>query len=592
MEIDVDAEAHRYDGFQRLTYTNHSPDTLFRVFYHLYFNAFQPGSMMDVRSRTIEDPDRRVGGRIAKLEEEEQGYIKVETLQQDGKRCAYETVGTVLEVELDEPIPPNSSTVLTMDYKAQVPLQIRRSGRDNREGIALSMSQWYPKMAEFDREGWHANPYVGREFYGVWGDFDVKITIDSSYTLGGTGYLQNPQECGHGYEDPSKPLQRPSGDKITWHFEAPNVHDFMWAGDPDYTHDIVDAPNGPRMHFIYQKDSNIVDAWKKLPSYMAEAFEFMSKNFGPYGYDQYSFIQGGDGGMEYPMATLVTGERGLQSLVGVCTHEMIHSWYYGMLATNESLYAWMDEGFTTYATSLLDHKFFGRPNENPFGRSYNTYYRLKEQGKEEALDTHADHFETNRAYGIGSYSKGCIFLHQLSYVIGKKAFDKGMLRYHDQWAYKHPTPQDFKRVMEKVSRMELDWYFRYWINTTHEIDYAIESVAESKEKAVVTLSRKGGMPMPLDVMVTFSDGSKRMYYVPLRIMRNEKPAEKPEIERVVKQDWPWTHPQYRLVVETGSRRTIESIEIDPSERMADVDRENNIYPIVDLDISAGDLGES
>jgi hypothetical protein len=189
MEIDVDAENHQFTGSQTLTYHNNSPDTLRRVFYHLYFNAFQPNSMMDVRSRTIEDPDSRVRDRIQQLPEDEIGYHHINRLQQDGSDVEYTVDGTILEVTLDEPILPGESTVFSMDFDSQVPRQIRRSGWMNKEGVEFSMSQWYPKISEYDEDGWHPNPYVAREFHGVWGSFDVSITIDSSYVMGATGQM-------------------------------------------------------------------------------------------------------------------------------------------------------------------------------------------------------------------------------------------------------------------------------------------------------------------------------------------------------------------------------------------------------------------
>ena len=201
MEVDMNVEDYNYTGKQELVYTNNSPDTLDQVFYHLYFNAFQPGSEMDVRSLTIQDPDRRVVDRISKLEPDEIGFLKVSTLTQDGTALTYNVAGTVLEVSLAKPIAPGESTTFNMDFNGQVPVQIRRSGRNNAEGVALSMTQWYPKLAEYDFQGWHADPYIAREFHGVWGDFDVKISIDADYTIGGTGYLQNP-EIGHGYGAP------------------------------------------------------------------------------------------------------------------------------------------------------------------------------------------------------------------------------------------------------------------------------------------------------------------------------------------------------------------------------------------------------
>ena len=192
MDIDFNVETNQFTGIQTLKYSNNSPDTLNKIFYHLYFNAFQPGSMMDTRSRTIEDPDRRVGDRISKLNDSEIGFHKVSSLTQDGKSLEFQIEGTVLEVKLAEPILPGTTTVLNMSFQSQVPLQIRRSGRDNSEGIEYSMSQWYPKIAEYDERGWHAHPYIGREFYAPWGDFNVNITIDRNYILAGTGILQKP----------------------------------------------------------------------------------------------------------------------------------------------------------------------------------------------------------------------------------------------------------------------------------------------------------------------------------------------------------------------------------------------------------------
>jgi len=248
----MDVNTYQYNGKQELIYTNNSPDVLTRVYYHLYYNAFQPGSEMDVRSRTIADPDKRVKDRISKLKPNEIGYIKVNILKQNGVKVKHKTVGTVLEVTLNKPILPGQKVTFSMLFNAQVPLQIRRTGRNNKEGVALSMSQWYPKLAEYDFEGWHADPYIGREFHGVWGNFDVKININKNYIIGGTGYLQNPNSIGYGYQTGT--VNKPNTDKLTWHFKAPKVHDFTWAADPDYIHDTTQVPNGPLLHFFYKKN--------------------------------------------------------------------------------------------------------------------------------------------------------------------------------------------------------------------------------------------------------------------------------------------------------------------------------------------------
>lgn len=577
MEVDMDAVKHQFTGKQKLVYTNNSPDTLTKVFYHLYFNAFQPGSMMDVRSRTIPDPDPRVGDRISKLKPDEIGYHQIDKFTQDGKPLEYHVQGTVVEVNLSKPILPGGKSEFLMDFHSQVPLQVRRSGRDNAQGIDFSMTQWYPKMAEYDYEGWHAAPYVGREFYGVWGDFDVKISIDKKYILGGTGYLQNPNEVGHGYQEQGAEVKQPLGDKLTWHFVAPQVHDFAWAADPDYIHDIQYVPNGPTLHFLYQEDTT--GHWLKLQKEFVTAFGIMNDKFGKYPYKQFSVIQGGDGGMEYPMATLIqTDGRTYGGLLSVTVHEAFHNWYYGVLASNESKYPWMDEGFTSFAQDYVLNALGGYKSSNPHLGDVKGLARLHENGLQEPLTTHADHFQTNYCYGVSSYGKGAVFLMQIEYIIGEDAFWKGMKRYFNEWKFKHPTPNDFIRVMEKTSGLELNWFLDLWVGTTQIIDYSIEELdKEKKGRTEIVLKRNGQLPMPLDIKLLDKDGNVSWYYIPVGLMRGEKPVEKGQEGRVVLPDWEWTSPTYSFEVDVKKKK-IASVEIDPSTRLADLNNINGIYP--------------
>jgi hypothetical protein len=581
MEIDFDTDKHQFKGEQTLTYYNNSPDTLTKVFYHLYFNAFQPGSAMDLRSRWLPDPDPRVGARISRLTPAEIGYLNVEKLRQDGKKVEFQTEGTILEVQLEKPLLPKEKTVLKMEFEGQVPIQIRRSGRNSREGVDYSMAQWYPKLCEYDYQGWHANPYIAREFYGVWGDFDVKIKINKNYVIGGTGYLQNPEEIGHGYLPNGQTAKEARRDKLTWHFKAPNVHDFMWGADGGYKHSSLNRADGLTLHFFYLENDKTAE-WAKLPAIMDEAFNFINKKFGPYPYKQYSFVQGGDGGMEYPMATFITGERNLRSLVGVAVHELMHSWYQMILGSNESLYSWMDEGFTDYATNvvfnhLCEKGLIGniKPQPNPFAQTYGGYFNLASSGKEEPMSTHADHYNTNQAYGLAAYSKGAVFLNQLESVMGKPAFDKALLRYFNTWKFKHPNPNDVIRIMEKECGLELDWYKEYWVNTTRTIDYAVNGIETADKGTKITLERVGGMPMPIDVLITYKSGKKEIVNIPLDIMRGSKPREDQSVPYKVAADWTWVSTTYELFL-LGNAVDIESVEIDPSKRVADVNRENNV----------------
>ncbi|TDX00432.1 M1 family metallopeptidase [Dinghuibacter silviterrae] len=622
MHINMDVTTNRFTGRQILEYTNNSPDTLTQVFYHLYWNAFQPGSEMDVRSRElgktvlgedrkgnpIRDWDSRVRDRIEHLSDDEIGYQKVLSLSMNERPQSFKVQGTILVVTLDKPILPHAKAIFTMSFEAQVPLQIRRSGRDNVDGVRYSMSQWYPKMCEYDYEGWHPTPYIAREFYGVWGDYDVDITIDRHYILGGTGYLVNAAQIGYGYETPGIKVVRPDGPNLTWKFTAPNVHDFMWAADPDYVHLVRHVSGGRTIHVLYKKNidllkkafDNLPDStkakyyqmdsqkyidendrrWTLVADAAVDVLPYIEKRFGPYPWKQYSFIQGGDGGMEYPMSTLLVGPS-----LGGAFHEWMHSWYQGMLGTNESMYPWMDEGFTTYAEGEVTAWYRkGKGQEENMNlpvnqsASYRSYFQLTKSGMAEPLTTHADHFNTNYGYSISSYSKGAMFLCQLGYIISDSLRDRTLHEYYRLWRFKHPNASDFIRVAENVSHVKLDWYKEYWISTTKTIDYGIDSLWEENGKTSIRLKRVGQMPMPIDLQLTFQDGSTELLYVPVDLMFGSKPAEAGEGPRTVFDPWPWTNPTY-IVQSNHHLRDIVRAEIDPTQRMADVDRRNNVLEL-------------
>ncbi len=579
MSIDMNVDNYQYEGVQKLVYANNSPDTLRTVFYHLYFNAFQPGSEMDIRLQNIKDPDGRMvknlgtkeapkfESRISKLQSNEIGFIKVNTLKQDSVDLKFETIGTILKVTLNKPIQPGEKTMLEMTFKGQVPIQIRRSGRNNKEGVALSMTQWYPKIVAYDFEGWHANQYIAREFFSDWGDYDVKITIDKKYILGGTGYLQNPNEIGYGYE--TGKVKRPKGKKLTWHFIAPNVHDFTWTADPDYIHDKIQGENDVTLHFLYKKSlkKKYLENWKKLQTKTAEFLSYFNKNIGQYPYKQYSVIQGGDGGMEYAMCTLITGEREYGSLLGVTAHELAHSWFQFLLATNEIKHEWMDEGFTSYISHMAMNEVLQQNKENPHEGAYNGYLYLTESKAEQPQSLFADRFHYNFAYGISAYSKGEIFLAQLGYIIGQDNLEKTLKKYFEDFKFKHPTPNDFKRTAEKVSGLQLGWYLNEWTQTTHTIDYAIKGINNRE----ITLENKGSMPMPIDIKVTYTDGSTEYFYIPLRMLLGQKPT-----TATIINDWSWVQPTYTFT----TSKEVQSIEIDNSKRMADIDRSNNVFEVI------------
>ena len=583
MDITLHADDHEVTGTQTVTYANNSPDTLETLYYHLYFEAFEPTSMMAERNRQLPDPDGRIVPRIFQLGPDEQGWYEVRSLAQDGEAVNFEINDTVLRVDLAEPIPPGTSTTFAMNWRSQVPLQTRRSGRDSRGGgVDFTMTQWYPKIAEYDERGWHADPYVNREFYAPFGTFDVRITLPAQYTVGATGLLQNPDEVGHGYDLAGSGTWRPEdgipeADSLTWHFVAENVHDFAWAADPDYVHDKVEA-DGTTHHILYKPD--VAASWKDLQKRMPPLTRFFESKFGDYPYPQMTVAQGGDGGMEYPMFTAVAGydnpefeeKDGPISILGTTVHEFAHMWYHSALGTNESDYAWMDEGFTTYATEEGMAHLLGRePNHT---RSRQSFVYMQKMGLAEPFSTPADWFQTNTAYGITSYPGGQMFVDMMGYVIGDEQQSEWLHRYTRQRLYQHPDPFDIELFAEQVSGLKLDWYFWQFTHSTRQLDDAITDLDQRQTadgvEVDLTLERKGEVRMPQDVKLTLEDGSTQWVNIPLLIMHGHKPVGN---DWIVTDPWPWVTPKKTFSFTVPS--PVTKAEIDPQGDTPDVNRLNN-----------------
>ena len=573
IEVNFDNINNQYKGFQKIKYTNNSPETLRKVFFHLYFNAFKPGSEMAIRQDNSADKNTRFKIDIDSLDPKQQGFLKVYNLSQNGKLLKTINSETILEVELYEPLLPSETTEFSMEFMGQVPDLVRRAGKNSRDGIEYSMAQWYPKMCEYDSEGWNADPYTGREFHGVWGNFDVKIRIDKEYTVAASGYLQNSNDIGKGYSKRKKAKSKKG--KVEWHFIAPNVHDFTWSADKNYIHDTYSGPNDVTLHFFYKNDPKIIDNWKKLQPYTAKMMNYFNSKVGRYPYKQYTVAQGGDGGMEYAMMTLITGGRSFNSLFGVTCHELAHSWFQHVLATNETKHEWMDEGFTTFISTLAENEILEENKEFPMERSYNDYYRLALSGTEMPQSTNANRYEYNYAYENTAYDKGAVFLSQLGYIVGEDMLFKTLQEYFNEWKFKHPRPNDFRRIAERVSGIQLQWYLTDWTQTTNVIDYKVDKVDGDSGKTNVVLYRKGLMPMPLELLIKYNDGQYDIIYIPISLMRGEK-NNPYNVDWEVKPDWFWANPYYSFDLER-SVNDIEAIIIDPSNLMADVDKTNNYY---------------
>ena len=579
MEIDVDAKNYSYKGKQQVKYKNNSPDTLSVAYFHLYWNAFKPNSMMDQNVQNNgKEGDKRLQkngiSRLASIPKKEEGAQNIRFIKQDGKNLTFEVQETILKVNLAKPILPNSSTTFEMEWDAVIPMQIRRAGRNNAEGVEMTMTQWYPKIAEYDYDGWATFDYLGREFHAPFANFDVKINIDKNYIIGAGGTLVNRKHMpGYNTKSTAKPDAK---GKISWHWKAENMLDFAWAADPDFTVETTQVPDGPELFFVYQK-SDKTQYWEPAKKYTVGFFELMNRQFGKYVYPSYAFVQGGDGGMEYGMCTMILGEaKSLERLVGLMFHEAAHSWYQQMLATNESMKPWLDEGFTSYAESLAMYELFDEKKTapHPFASTIENYVKFTKTGREVPAVYLADHHKDGTAYSFASYVKGELFLVQLGYILGEDQLSKLMKTYYDIWKLKHPNNRDFMHLAQKISGMDLKWFEHYWINTTKTIDYAVGYMDEKGKKSQLTLYNQGEVPMPIDLTITLKNGQKKHYHIPTNLTRVWKSKDRFGTFETVSY-WPFTQKEYRLEL-PFAKSEIASVEIDESKRLADVNRDNNV----------------
>jgi hypothetical protein len=584
IDVDVDANNFSYQGKQEITYENNSPDELKVVYFHLYWNAFKPNSMMDQRvSSQGKNGDSRLQqngiSRLASIPKTEEGTQNIHFIKQNGKNLKFDIQETIMKVELAEPLKPNSKTTFTMEWDAVIPKQIRRSGRNNTEGIAMTMTQWYPKIVEYDYDGWATFDYIGREFHAPFANFDVTIKIDKDYIIGAGGTLENPEEV-KGYSNSSNVLAD-NQNKATWRWTAKNILDFAWAADKDYTVDSFTIVDGPKVYLVYQKNDKTI-YWEQSKPYIEKYFQLMNATFGRYVYPSYAFVQGGDGGMEYGMCTMILGEaKKLEDLCGLMFHEGSHSWYQQMLATNESMRPWMDEGFTSYAESFVMDRLFPpiQPQPNPFVNTINNYRKFVKSGKEEPAVWLGDHHDDGKAYTFSTYVKGELFLVQLGYIVGEPALSAIMKEYYQQWKLKHPTDRDFMHIAQKISGMDLKWFQHYWINTTKTIDYAIKEIKFEGKSTTVTLINKGGVPMPIDFSILTNDKKVINYYIPTNLTHVWK--KKDVIGDFKTLDyWAWTQQEYTFVI-PYPKEQLTALGIDFSQRLADVNLEDNYYEVKD-----------
>lgn len=586
MDVVINDDTYDYSGTGTTTFVNATGDTLHQLFYHAYFNAFRPGSAMAVYAE--QNGDTRIASWIAALQSNQEGRLDIDSGMVNGRPVSVTRTGTIIRIALVHPVAPGDSVRFGFSFSGRIPYIVRRAGRNNAQGIRYSMAQWYPKLCQYDDRGWHNNQYVGREFYGVFGTYDVRLTLPARYIVGATGKLMNPAETGHGYQYttdttvlPSKPATiLPKDSLLTWRFVAERVHDFAWVADEDYVHTIV-ADDSLTIHLLYTTSAR--DTWKPMPDWCRRMFRFFSRQYGSYPYRTFTCAQAGDGGMEYPQLVMIT-DRPLYDLVRVTAHEVGHQWFYGLVASNETQHAWLDEGLTSYLESRVLRDEFpdaGReeqpllrrllvPEQPDPVRHRLGYERIAAAGLDEPLSTPHDRF--NDAYSARIvYDKGEALLRQFEYSFGRDALDECLRRYALTWRFRHPLPQDFEKVCEEVFGQRLDEVFDTFIGTTQRPEYALCSINSRYDAdsamyhTTIELYKDGIAHVPLTLYLQLDDGTWTTRHIPSDVVYNPPPGSLPP--------WFWTYATYTADVYTPT--AVAEVRLDTTHLLLDPVAENN-----------------
>ena len=561
----LDPETHRIQGSETIHYTNNSPDALQYIWMFLEQNICSPSS---VTEKLDQPPLVFLGSTFDFSCKGFDAGLTVERVSIGGRKLQPTVYGTTMRVDLPQRLPSGGTVDIELAWHFTVPEY--GAGRMGRDGSLYEVAQWYPRLAVYDDvRGWNHEPYIGAgEFYLEYGSFDVSLTVPSNYTLGATGTLRNPEVVltatqrsrlakARSSAEPvaiitasevGKSAQKSAG-QVTWRFTADSVRDFAFAAGPDLRWD-ASAYEGILVHTLYRASAH---EWEEANRMVRSALQYYSEQWYPYPYPHITSVEGPVEGMEYPMLTFDPRAPTREERQWVLAHELGHQWMPMVVGSNERLYPWMDEGFNTFIDlAEAAHYFAG----TPYGDSIEVH----------PLHLYQDHATPNQEQPLISrpvevkdlfwtgYQKPALMMQTLRYeVLGKERFDQAFRGYLRAWAYKHPTPADFFRFMRDASGMDLDWFWRDWVLTTARLDQAVDSVGKTKDGEKIFLANRGTMTLPLEMDVSFTDGSIERIRLPVE-MWNQGP---------------------RFAYRLRTNKPVKRVIVDPRRVLPDIDRSNN-----------------
>lgn len=584
IEAQLNQSTEIITGHETLIYTNNSPDTIYTLYFRLIQNAFQPGSYKDEMEK-----GGKVFNTFGKYEKDKLGTI-VSNLKIDGIATSFTVDNTILIVKLEKPLLPNQNLNIEMDFKThfdQGSMGRRMKKFEHNNVVHFDGVHWYPRISVYDRKfKWTTDQHLGKEFYGDYGVYHVKLNLPNHYICEATGNLMNKDVA---YADglrqkieisnfkvPSKKISSPvtpNGTYKTWEYYAENVHDFAFTTDPTYR---IGASSWNGIICIALAQEQNAHAWQPTAEFVAKVIKVYSEDFGMYAYPKMVAADARDG-MEYPMLTLDGGNwPGHQYVIA---HEIGHNWFFGMVGNNETYRAALDEGFTQFLTAWSIKKInknTALPNNLDWAYVYAGYINHAINENTARLNIHSDHFNSAERHGGGYgqvYYKTATMLYNLQYVLGDELFLKAMKHYFNQWKFCHPYEEDFRNSIIDYTKVDLNWFFDAWLTTTQTIDYKVKCVKKVKgEKGAydITFKRKGEFHMPLEFTVTEKSGANQNYLIP-----NTYFAKNHKNTKVFGTWQSWDMMYKTHTVRVNAESGIRNVRIDTSGRLADINRLNN-----------------
>tara|TARA_B100001250_G_scaffold59724_1_gene46545 strand:- start:12508 stop:15747 length:3240 start_codon:yes stop_codon:yes gene_type:complete len=582
----IDEETDIITATQELTYTNNSPDALDVVYFHLYQNAFQPDSYLDeLQHQNHKCP------KYGEYESQKLG-TKINQITIDGIELETELDNTILKVYLPNTLKQNMSITFNIKFNTYF------DDGDVRRRMAIFNSwgykhyngvHWYPRICVYDAKfGWTKDQHLGKEFYGNFGTFDVELDFASNFIVEATGFLLNreevlPKELREkldikNFKDktwnstPSIITPYKKGERKIWKFHAENVHDFAFTSDPTYRIGEVRWKDKICYSLVQEPHAS---KWQNAAEFGAKCIQVFSEDFGMYVYHKV-IVADARSGMEYPMITLDGGsDPGYRDLLA---HEIGHMWFFGQVGNNETYRALLDEGFTQFLTAWamikIDGEYviesdtknkweerFRKPTKAIDEEIYYSYINDATKRNDPIISTHSDGFNGALRHGGGYrhvYYKTAAMLYNLQYVLGDKLFLDAMQHYFATWKIAHPYNEDFRNTIIQYTKVDLNWFFDQWLESTKRIDYSVKV-----KEDVLTFTRKSRMQMPIDFRIIANDGKKYDYHIPNNWFIKTTNA------KILSKwhGWDLIHPEYKVTLDIPSG--IDQVIIDPTNRLAD-----------------------